>query len=258
MTESDYVSRYAHLDDPPTISEIRTGEREEEPGFLKRAAELGLEVFDWGDKLKDFTIDPAINYASKAIHYLDLGRSGVAGGMTEWGKAVGAATEYDEHGRKKFRWMEEGLVPGYPRLRELPWTAFGRGWDMGITGILDEDDPSGRVIRGQDWIRQEFVEEHPIQSMIYGMGVEVLQDPFTWLPTAVVTVPYRLIRGLFKGMASTKVGEALLVNSVARDLNIYHGNPKKIKEITRRLMHEINSGDYFLSIAARKNSKNMK
>jgi len=194
MTESDYVSRYAHLDDPPTMSELRAGERDEEPGFLKRAAELGLSAFDWVGRdvgmLKGLTVDPAINYASGALHYLDLARSGVAGGMTEWGKAVGAATEYDDDGRKKFKWMEEGLVPGHPRLRELPWTAFGRGFKSGITGILDEDDPSGRVIRGQDWIRKEFVEEHPIQSMIYGIGIEVLQDPFTWLPTVIVTAPY--------------------------------------------------------------------
>ena len=261
MTESKYQNLWDTLDDPPTIAELRSGERDEDPGLLERAAELGLAAFDWMGRdigmLKDLTVDPAINYASSVLHYLDLGRSGVAGGMTEWGEAVGAATEYDEDGRKKFRWTEEGLVPGYPRLRELPWNAFGRGFKSGITGILDEDDPSGRVIRGQDWLKSEFVENHPIQAMIYGGGIEVLQDPFTWLPTAVVTAPYRFARSLFKSMASTKAGEALLVNSVARDLNIYHGNPKKIKEITRSLMNEISSGDYFLSIAARKNSKNM-
>jgi len=261
MTDSSYVSKYDTLDDPPTIAELRSGERETDPGLLKRAAELGLAAFDWGDTavgmLKDVAVDPAINYASEAIRHLDLLRSGMAGGMTEWGKAVGAATEYDADGRKKFRWTEEGLVPGYPRVRELPWTAFGRGWRSGITGVLDEDDPSGRVIRGQDWLDDAFVEEHPIQSMIYGMGIEILQDPLTWLPTTVVSTPYKFVKGLFNIMGSTKVGEALLVNSFARDLNIYHGSPKKIKKIARDLMHEINGGDYFLHIAARKNSKNL-
>jgi hypothetical protein len=264
MSESNYQNLWDELDNPPTIQELRTGEREEDedPNILRRAAEIGLQAFDWGlrdiEMLKELAFDPAVNYASKALHYLDLLRSGMAGGMTEWGKSVGAATEYDADGRKKFRWVEEGLVPGYPRLRELPWTAFGRGWGMGITGILDEDDPRGRVIRGQDWIKDEFVEEHPIQSGIYGVGIEVfLQDPLTYLPTTVVTTPFRFVRGLFRSLGSTRVGEALLVNSFARDLNIYAGSPEKIKKIARSLMNEINGEDYFLSIAARKNSKNL-
>ena len=103
MTDSSYVSKYDTLDDPPTIAELRSGERETDPGLLKRAAELGLAAFDWGDTamgmLRAVAVDPAINYASGALRHLDLLRSGVAGGMTEWGEAVGAATEYDADGR---------------------------------------------------------------------------------------------------------------------------------------------------------------
>lgn len=38
---------------------------------------------------------------------------------------------------------------------------------------MDPNDPRGRVVRAQDWLPPEFVENHPLGSFAVGFGTEV-------------------------------------------------------------------------------------
>ena len=82
------------------------------------------------------------------------------------------------------------------------------------------------------------------------LAASVGVDPWTWTPAAVVTVPYRVGRGIMKAIAGTKpvksVLQSGLVTSPLEALNIYTGDAAKAQKIINDVRLE-NRGAEILS-----------
>jgi hypothetical protein len=68
-----------------------------------------------------------------------------------------------------------------------------------------------------------------------GIAASILEDPFTWTPGAVVSIPYKIINGLLKAAGKTGPVKSVLqsgpVSNVLEALNIYTGDGAKAQKI---------------------------
>ena len=201
------------------------------------------------------------------INYLDMLGNPVRVAADDWKNAVewARAMGYDtplrpaENVPGAFPFNRAANLIGWPRVRDDDSVVeiWGKGLLKGARGIKDEDDPRGRIQRGQDWLDPKYVEEHPIGSFFGGMLSEVALDPLTYTPVAAVSLPFKFVKHLVNAFGKTKAGDRVLNNDLMQGLNVYVGNPAKIKAISRRLQNEISGGDYFGALAAGQSTREM-
>ena len=128
------------------------------------------------------------------INYLDMLGNPVRVAVDDWKNAVewARAMGYDTplHPTSNvpgaFPFTRAANLIGLPRVRDNDSVVeiWGKGIVKGVRGIKDEDDPRGRIQRGQDWLDPKYVEEHPIGSFFGGMMSEIALDPRTYTPAA--------------------------------------------------------------------------
>ena len=238
--------------------------------YLKKVPGSVLDTFPINLLADDDVVEGAKTVgrgAMQAINYLDILGNPVRvaaddwKNAVEWAKAMGYDTplRFDASVPGAFPFTRAANLIGLPRVREdeSVLEIWGRGAAKGVRGIIDPDDPRGRIQRGQDWLDPKYVEEHPIGSFFGGLLSEVALDPFTYTPAVVVSAPFRFVKHLVNSFGKTKVGNRILSNDLMQGLNVYVGNPAKIKEISRRLHNEISGGDYFGALAAGKSTREM-
>ena len=201
------------------------------------------------------------------INYLDMLGNPVRVALDDWKNAVewARAMGYDTplHPASNvpgaFPFSRAANLIGLPRVRDDDSVVeiWGKGIVKGIKGIKDDVDPRGKVVRGQDWLDPKYVEEHPIGSFFGGMLSEIALDPLTYTPAAAISLPFKFVKHLVNSLGKTKAGNRILNNDLMQGLNVYVGNPAKIKELSRRIANEVTAGDYFGGIAAGQSTREM-
>ena len=241
-------------------------EPEEETFWSKTGEVLGIGY----DAVSGVIPQPAKDYAKGAgslamhgIHYLDIFGNPLRVAVddwheaSEWARTMGYEQQNWSPGGSTALTRATSLVSGFPRVREDDYLAkiWGKAIVKGVRGIIDPSDPRGEVIRAQDWLDPNYVEEHPVGSFFKGLGTEIALDPLTWTPGVVVSAPFRFIGHVLRKLGSTKTGQAALSNSLFQGLNVYVGDAAKVKDMSRTLFNQIAGGDYFRSLAAGERSK---
>lgn len=83
-----------------------------------------------------------------------------------------------------------------------------------------------------------------------GIGVSIIQDPLTYTPASLVSIPFKVAQGLVKSIAGTKPVKSVLesgpVTKVLESLNVYTGDAAKARKIINDIRLE-NRGEEILS-----------
>ena len=273
-----------------TWEEIKAGKTSKQIA-AERREKVGTALWDWGgrtiDALREAQPAPvaavtsamwdvggdiltgAGSAAMRVLPYFDILGNPVRVGYDEWrnaeewAQAMGYQTVEEKratpaHLIGSFLTPSTSLVRDFPRVGTPDYGAklFAQGVIKGLKGVIDPTDPEGRVVYSQDWMDPEYVENHPIGSFTGGLAHDMLLDPFTY-STFGIGPAIRFIGHLLKKLGNTKVGQATLSNSLMQGLNVYVGDPAKVKALSRKLSNEITAGDYFEMLAMGKNTKAM-
>lgn len=83
-----------------------------------------------------------------------------------------------------------------------------------------------------------------------GIGVSIVQDPLTYTPAALVSVPFRVATGIVKSIAGTKPVKSVLesgpVTKILDAINVYTGDAAKARKIINDIRLE-NRGEEIIS-----------
>ena len=266
-----------------TWEEIKAGKTSEQIAAERRES-VGGFIKHWGGRtaeaVGDLVPEPVKGVASdifagagsaamRVLPYFDIFGNPVRVGLDEWmnaeewAKSMGYQTLEEKRSTPAdligtFLTPTTSLVEGFPRVGTADYGArlFAEGVIKGLKGVLDPTDPEGRVVYSQDWMNPDYVENHPIGSFTGGLGMDILLDPFTY-STMGIGPAVRFMGHLLNKMGNTKTGQAVLSNSLMQGLNVYVGDPAKLKALSRKLSNEITGGDYFEMLALGKNTRAM-
>ena len=179
----------------------------------------------------------------------------------EWREIMGYDTPLTRDRDDPSAIRETTSLTGYPRA--LQPTVAGILKDAAISGfkgIMDPNDPRGRVVRAQDWLPPDFVERNPLGSFSAGLTTEVLIAPSTWYFPLAPGI--RFVSHVMNSLGKSKGGKLLLenvvVSNVLQGLNVYTGTAGDIKKLSRDLVNQIAGKDYYKMISAGHQTKEMK
>ena len=164
---------------------------------------------------------------------------------------------------------DPSAIRGTTSLTEYPRTAWDEKYIAkilldsavsGFRGIMDPNDPRGRVVRAQDWLPPEFVENHPLGSFAVGFGTEVGIAPSTYYFPLAPGI--RFVSHVMGALGRSKGGRLLLenqlVSNVLQGFNVYTGSAADVKKLSRDLVNQIAGQDYYKMISAGHQTKEMK
>jgi hypothetical protein len=121
---------------------------------------------------------------------------------------------------------EESVTDDRSMARRI-WEGMGQGWR----------EPSSKSYFPEE-IRTDLAETGTagtVASVAGDIAANIAGDPLTWTPAAVVSVPYKLIKGAGEMIAATRPAQAAInaapVRTVLEAFNVYVGDAGKAKRI---------------------------
>lgn len=129
--------------------------------------------------------------------------------------------------------------------------------------VMDERSTMERMIEGGvEGFKSPQFPEIPIPERFEGTGIgrtaeigggiaaSIMEDPLTYTPAAVLSVPFRVAQGVVKAVAGTKPVKSVLesgpVTKILESLNVYTGDAAKARKIINDIRLE-NRGEEIIS-----------
>ena len=179
------------------------------------------------------------------IGVIDKPRGAVAGMwdvMGEFGDKFERNPRTGEYG-----WVSQGSVMEDKSAVDRVLEGAKEGWNNPSTKSF-WDEFSSLMPEGAKDYAPLGVPVGRVADFTGDVGANIMGDPLTWTPAAVVSVPYRIISGAAKKMGAP-IGRTGPVKSILEALNVYTGDAAKAKKIINdvRLDHK---GEDILSARA--------